>query len=57
MPNNRFEANNLYEALGKIYEKLDKSQEAYEAYAKAILINQNDIFLRYHLADLLYKNN
>lgn len=56
-PKDRFEANNLYETLGMIYEKSNKLNEAYVAYSKALQINQNDIYLKYHFANLLYENN
>ncbi|MBR3605808.1 MAG: tetratricopeptide repeat protein, partial [Candidatus Gastranaerophilales bacterium] len=53
-PQNGYEANNLYEALGNIYEKTGNLEAAYEAYSKAIQINKKDIYLKYHLANLLY---
>lgn len=56
-PKDRFEANNLYETLGMIYEKSNRLDDAYIAYSKALQINQNDIYLRYHFANLLYENN
>lgn len=56
-PKDRFEANNLYEVLGMIYEKIGRLDDAYDAYSKALQINQNDIYLRYHFANLLYENN
>ena len=56
-PQNGFEANNLYEALGNIYEKTGNLENAYEAYSKAIQINKKDIYLKYHLANLLFEND
>ena len=56
-PQNRYEANNLYEALGNIYFKLNREDDCYYAFLKAIQLNPSDIFLKYHLADLFYENN
>ena len=53
-PENKYDANNLYEALGDIYNKLGKKDASYIAYTKAIKINPNDIFLKYYLADLFF---
>lgn len=53
-PQNRFEANNLYEALGWIYLKLDCYNDAYRAFERALELNPDDIFLKYYLADLYY---
>ena len=56
-PQNRFEANNLYEILGIIYEKEGNYPETYRAYKRAIDLNPQDIFLKYRLADIYLKNN
>ena len=56
-PQNGYEANNLYEALGNIYEKTGNLENAFEAYFKAIQINKKDIYLKYHLANLLFEND
>lgn len=59
-PQNRYEANNLYEALGWIYLKLNCENEAYSAFERALELNPNDLYLKYYLADLYYlksKNN
>ncbi len=56
-PQNKYEANNLYEILGDINLKLNEKEEMYEAYYKALQIHPNDIYLRYHLSSLLYEND
>ena len=56
-PQNRYEANNLYEILGIIYEKEGNYPETYRAYKRAIDLNPQDIFLKYRLADIYLKNN
>lgn len=53
-PQNRYDANNLYEALGEIYKKQNKKQESYTAFNKAIQLNPNDIFLKYYLGDMYF---
>ena len=53
-PEDKYDANNLYEALGDIYNKLGKKDDSYIAYTKAIKINPNDIFLKYYLGDLYF---
>ena len=57
MPQNRYEANNLYEILSAIYLKLGQKEQAFEAMSKAIQINPKDIFLKYYLSGFLYENN
>ncbi|MBQ4646585.1 MAG: tetratricopeptide repeat protein [Candidatus Gastranaerophilales bacterium] len=57
MPQNKYEANNLYEILGEINLKLGQKEEAFSALSKAIQINPKDIFLKYYLSGLLYENN
>ena len=54
-PNNRYEANNLYEILGIIYQKTNRTQELLNAYNKAIILNPTDIYLKYQLGELYYK--
>lgn len=56
-PLNRYEANNLYEILGDTYIKLGENENSYEAYAKALMINPKDIYLKYYLANLFYEKN
>lgn len=56
-PLNRYEANNLYEILGDTYIKLGENENSYEAYAKALMINPRDIYLKYYLANLFYEKN
>lgn len=56
-PQNKYEANNLYEILGDINLKLNEKEETYEAYYKALQIHPNDIYLRYRFASLLYEND
>lgn len=56
-PNDRLEANNLYEILGRIYTKLNKKAESYNAYDMALQLNPGDIYLKYHFGDLLFENN
>ena len=56
-PQDRFEANNLYEMLGWIYEKQNNLNLSTKAYKKAIALNPDDIFLKYYLADLYLANN
>ena len=53
-PQDRYDANNLYEALGEIYKKQNKKMDSYIAFAKAIQINPKDIFLKYQLGDMLF---
>ncbi len=53
-PENKYDANNLYETLGDIYSKLGKKDASYIAYTKAIKINPDDIFLKYYLGDLFF---
>ncbi len=55
-PADNFEANNLYEILGLIYVKLNKVQDSYGAFDKAINENNNDIYLKYYFGDLLFEN-
>lgn len=56
-PLNKYEANNLYEILGDTYIKLGENENSYEAYAKALMINPRDIYLKYYLANLFYEKN
>ena len=56
-PQNKYEANNLYEILGDINLKLNEKDEMYDAYYKALQIHPDDIYLKYHLASLLYEND
>ncbi|MBR2068550.1 MAG: tetratricopeptide repeat protein [Candidatus Gastranaerophilales bacterium] len=56
-PQNRFEANNLYETLGVLYLKSGKSTQSYSAFSKALELNPEDICLRYQFANLLYLDN
>ena len=56
-PKNKYEANNLYEILGTIYIKTGKTQDLLNAYNKAIILNPDDIFLKYQLGDIYYKLN
>lgn len=56
-PQNRYEANNLYEALGDIYLKLGYKNEGYEALLKAIKMNPKDIYLKYYLSGMLFEEN
>ncbi len=56
-PKDRFEANELYEALGLTFLKLNRNYEAYGALEKAIKLNPNDIYLKYYLADLYFIND
>ena len=53
----KYEANNIYEILGKIYLKLNQKNNAIEAFKTALKINPEDIFLKYYLSDLLYCDN
>ncbi len=54
MPQDRYDANNLYEALGELYQKQNRKADSYIAFNKAIQINPNDIFLKYYLGDLYF---
>lgn len=56
-PQNRYEANNLYEALGWIYLKLNCENEAFSAFERALELNPSDLYLKYYLADLYYVKN
>lgn len=56
-PQSKYEANNLYEALGSIYVKLGDKENSYEAFSKAIILNPRDIYLKYYLSSLLYEDN
>ena len=56
-PQNRYEANNLYEALGVLYFKTGKKNNGYNAFSKAIQLNPDDIALKYQLVNLLYDDN
>ena len=56
-PKNKYEANNLYEILGIIYLKTGKTQDSLNAYNKAIILNPDDIYLKYQLGDLYYNLN
>lgn len=56
-PLNNNQANVSYEILGKIYAKLNRTKEAYEAYSKAITLNPDDICIKYNLGDLFFINN
>ena len=56
-PKSKYEANNLYEILGIIYLKTGKTQDSIVAYNKAIILNPNDIFLKYQLGSLYYNLN
>lgn len=53
-PKDKYEANILYDILGEAYIKLGKKHESFSAFSKALLINANDIYLKYHLAELFY---
>lgn len=56
-PKDNFEANNLYEIVGRIYLKTGRVEESYLAFLKAIQLNPYDIYLKYYLGELFYKNN
>ena len=53
----KYEANNIYEILGRIYLKLNRKNDAIEAFKTALKLNPEDIFLKYYLGDLLYCDN
>lgn len=53
-PKDRYEVNILYDLLGEAYIKLGKKHESFKAYSKALLINSDDLYLKYHLAGLFY---
>ena len=56
-PQNKYEANNLYETLGDTYKKLGEKEKSYEAYVKALMINPRDIYLKYYLSGLFYEDD
>ncbi|MBR5305233.1 MAG: tetratricopeptide repeat protein [Candidatus Gastranaerophilales bacterium] len=56
-PQNKYEANNLYEALASAYFKLGYKNKCYNALSKAIQINPKDIYLKYHLSGMLFDDN
>lgn len=56
-PINKYEVNNFYEILAAIQMKLGKKDDAYKNYVKALQANPDDIFLKYHLVNLLYEDN
>ncbi|MBQ7286966.1 MAG: tetratricopeptide repeat protein [Candidatus Gastranaerophilales bacterium] len=56
-PQNKLDANNIYEALGNTYLKLGNKNGSYDAFKRAIASNSKDIYLKYYLTDLLYRNN
>lgn len=55
-PQNRFEANNLYEVLAIIYTKQGDIDKTYFALDRALSLNVDDVFLKYWLGDLFLKN-
>ncbi len=57
VPQNKYDANNLYEILGYVYLKLNLPDEAFNAFEKAIEANDEDIYLKYYLADIYYSQN
>lgn len=56
-PSNRLEANNFYEILGQIYMRLNRKQESYSAFDKALQLNPRDVYLQYYFGDMLYTDN
>lgn len=55
-PQNKYEANNLYEALASVYLKLGQKNKSYNALSKAIQINPRDMYLKYYLAGMLFED-
>lgn len=55
-PQNKYEANNLYEALASIQLKLGNKEQGYKSLSKAIQINPKDIYLKYYLSNMLYED-
>ncbi len=48
---------NNYAILGLAYQKLGKYGETYKLLKKSLMINPEDIFVRYHLGNLLFEIN
>lgn len=48
------ENENIYGVLGLAYQKLGQYDKTYQLLKKSLLINPNDIFLRYYLGNLLF---
>ena len=56
-PQNKYEANNLYEILAILYLKSNRKDDGYKALSRAIELNPDDIYLKYKFANILYDNN
>ncbi len=56
-PTSRLEANNFYEILGLIYIKLNRKEESYTAFDKALRLNPEDLYLQYYFGDVLFTND
>ncbi len=51
------ENENIYGVLGLAYQKLGQYDKTYQLLKKSLMINPNDIFLRYYLGNLLFNIN
>jgi len=56
-PQSKYEANELYEALGNVNVKLGEKDQSYDAFLKALSINPKDIYLKYYLSSLFFEDN